>query len=298
MTGTARLIAISIAAYTSVALARYYDPSAPRFLPEPQIVPMCVEPASLNRFTYAQDNPLKFTDPTGNDVYVIYETGGVGHLGIAVDDPATPGHAVRADYGMVDYDGSLTSQARALLPSQPAFVNIHEVTTASLTARASGKAPTVVVFKEGKGLDTAVVKEINDSTTGKKVAHHAGKKTYSYPEAKSGYNAATSNCTDYCEDILTFATGGKYSNWTEMKPESVFNDIVKNKADIQKDITTFETSLTAPTKPTASPASKDEAKPAAKPAASATKGQPPPTLKAPVADQKKAPQRPPRELSQ
>jgi hypothetical protein len=194
---------------------------------------------------------------------------------------------------MVDYDGSLMSQARAMLPNQPAFVNIHEVSTASLTARASGKTPSVVVFKEGKGLDAALVRQINDSTTGKKIAHHAGKKTYSYAEAKSGYNVATSNCTDYCEDILSYASGGRFSNYTEMTPQSVFDEIVKNKADIQKDIAAFETSgaYAPPPKPVATPVPKLDAKRVEKPALPSARTQPKPRTKAPATDQKPAPQR-------
>ena len=46
--------------------ARYYDPLIGRFTQPDTIVPQPGNPQSLNRYTYALGNPLKFTDPTGH----------------------------------------------------------------------------------------------------------------------------------------------------------------------------------------------------------------------------------------
>ncbi|MBI2183589.1 MAG: RHS repeat-associated core domain-containing protein [Thaumarchaeota archaeon] len=44
--------------------ASYYDPEIGRFTTQDPVC-SCAEPSTLNRYVYANDNPLKFTDPTG-----------------------------------------------------------------------------------------------------------------------------------------------------------------------------------------------------------------------------------------
>ncbi len=45
--------------------ARYYDPALGRFISADTIVPQPGNPQSLNRYSYADNNALRFTDPTG-----------------------------------------------------------------------------------------------------------------------------------------------------------------------------------------------------------------------------------------
>ncbi|MEW5745519.1 MAG: RHS repeat-associated core domain-containing protein [Nitrospirota bacterium] len=46
--------------------ARYYDPVLARFISPDTIVPNPRDPQDLNRYTYAGNNPLRYTDPTGH----------------------------------------------------------------------------------------------------------------------------------------------------------------------------------------------------------------------------------------
>jgi RHS repeat-associated protein len=50
--------------------ARYYDASIGRFISADTIVPNPANPQAFNRYTYALNNPLKYTDPTGHRVRV------------------------------------------------------------------------------------------------------------------------------------------------------------------------------------------------------------------------------------
>ncbi len=47
--------------------ARYYNPLCGSFVQPDTIVPNPGDPQTLNRFAYALNNPLKYTDPTGHD---------------------------------------------------------------------------------------------------------------------------------------------------------------------------------------------------------------------------------------
>lgn len=49
--------------------ARFYDPLVGRFLQPDSIVPDYANPQSLNRYSYVLNNPLRYTDPTGNQAW-------------------------------------------------------------------------------------------------------------------------------------------------------------------------------------------------------------------------------------
>ncbi len=67
--------------------ARWYDPTIARFIQADSIVPQPGNPQSLNRYSYVLNNPMKYTDPTGqiaedeqdkaqrilDEVYALYE---------------------------------------------------------------------------------------------------------------------------------------------------------------------------------------------------------------------------------
>ena len=50
--------------------ARYYDPTIGRFISPDTLVQSPENPQSLNRYSYVFNNPLKYTDPNGLNVYI------------------------------------------------------------------------------------------------------------------------------------------------------------------------------------------------------------------------------------
>ena len=59
--------------------ARFYDPAIERFISEDSYTGQSNQPQSLNRYSYVEDNPETFTDPTGHVGFVtwlfVYDTG-------------------------------------------------------------------------------------------------------------------------------------------------------------------------------------------------------------------------------
>ncbi len=51
--------------------ARYYDPEIGRFISPDSVVQDSSDPQFLNRYAYARNNPVTFTDPTGNIVWFL-----------------------------------------------------------------------------------------------------------------------------------------------------------------------------------------------------------------------------------
>jgi len=89
--------------------ARYYDPTTGRFVTEDSHRGSLQDPKSLNLYVYCGDNPLKFTDPNGNDWWnpftwtpaqqtaaVIVVGAALGSVLCAVCAPALIGAAVSA----------------------------------------------------------------------------------------------------------------------------------------------------------------------------------------------------------
>ena len=100
--------------------ARYYDANIGRFISPDTIVPHPYNPQSLNRYSYALNNPLKYIDPSGHDeldwsdpntAYYLWESQG------AVFDPANVYNGV-SDYW--DPAWSYTAEPEVpIAPDQP-----------------------------------------------------------------------------------------------------------------------------------------------------------------------------------
>ncbi len=48
--------------------ARYYDPAIGRFAQPDSLIADLYNPQSLNRYSYALNNPVRYTDPTGHSI--------------------------------------------------------------------------------------------------------------------------------------------------------------------------------------------------------------------------------------
>jgi RHS repeat-associated protein len=58
--------------------ARYYDADLGRFIQADTIIPDVFDPQSWNRYAYALNNPLKYTDPTGHVVETVWDVANIG----------------------------------------------------------------------------------------------------------------------------------------------------------------------------------------------------------------------------
>lgn len=52
--------------------ARYYDPQIGRFITPDSYVQQPSNPQTLNRYSYVKNNPIKYTDPTGNFAFLAF----------------------------------------------------------------------------------------------------------------------------------------------------------------------------------------------------------------------------------
>ncbi|MEK7539656.1 MAG: RHS repeat-associated core domain-containing protein [Patescibacteria group bacterium] len=72
--------------------ARYYDPSIGRFLSQDPWFGDLTNPQSLNKYSYAENNPLKYIDPTGLFAEDTFDSGAIKIMGAGNSAKwATPG---------------------------------------------------------------------------------------------------------------------------------------------------------------------------------------------------------------
>jgi len=83
--------------------ARYYDPDIGRFTQPDTIVQSPYDPQSLNRYTYARNNPIIYTDPTGHWIWIAIIIGAVlgGASAAASGQPVWQGALMGAAGGLM-----------------------------------------------------------------------------------------------------------------------------------------------------------------------------------------------------
>ncbi|NQW18291.1 MAG: RHS repeat-associated core domain-containing protein [Chloroflexi bacterium] len=88
--------------------ARYYDSEIGRFISADSIVPGITDATSFNRYAYVNNNPLKYTDPTGHEVVCVcfavstdaFAFTGTITVGTAWDGNGNYGTVVSVSYGV------------------------------------------------------------------------------------------------------------------------------------------------------------------------------------------------------
>jgi RHS repeat-associated protein len=94
--------------------ARYYDPALGRFTQPDTIVPKPGNPQALNRYAYVNNNPLKYTDPSGHWLETAWDI-----LNIAWDL-----YEVRRDPSLLNIGALVVDVGAAVLPFVPASVGM------------------------------------------------------------------------------------------------------------------------------------------------------------------------------
>ncbi len=63
--------------------ARYYNPDLRRFAQPDGIIQDVYDPQSLNRYSYVRNNPLRYTDPTGNYLDTVVD---IASISMSIND--------------------------------------------------------------------------------------------------------------------------------------------------------------------------------------------------------------------
>jgi RHS repeat-associated protein len=94
--------------------ARFYSPYINRFLQPDTVVPSPVIPQSWNKYSYAENNPIKYRDPSGHWVETAFD---IISLGMTINDIRNEGFTLMNTISLV------TDVASVVLPIVPAGVS-------------------------------------------------------------------------------------------------------------------------------------------------------------------------------
>lgn len=109
--------------------ARYYGSTMDRWM-SPDLINVTedrmMNPSNtLNKYAYGADNPLKYTDPDGQDITIFYESGVPGHIMMMAYDPNMSSAATRSFGPASDYSrgtlGSVATIVGAPVPATTTF---------------------------------------------------------------------------------------------------------------------------------------------------------------------------------
>jgi RHS repeat-associated protein len=143
--------------------ARHYDPATGQFISPDSIIPDVYDPQQLNRYAYARNNPLKYTDPSGHILYDIIDV--ISFVDSAVTfikDPSLANGAM------------LAMDTAGLLPGVPGAGTVKmgikatsKIIDATKAVKAGKKAKTAAtkvddVIKSGRKGKQARLKELAD----------------------------------------------------------------------------------------------------------------------------------------
>lgn len=199
------LILLVLFSAQTIFAGRYYDSATGRFI---SVDPHSNKYPSISPYSYAANNPLKFIDPDGRDIKMIYRkpNGDFGHIILQVVDHTT---------GKVKATWSFGPKSNIAALS---LLNVEGHQSADINA----------YLKENKDLLQEATIE-TDQQTDKRVSHNIeGRK-----EDNEDYNVLDNNCGQTAVQLIN-SSGSVFVKTNSVLPKSVFKDFLDAKKRIEE----------------------------------------------------------------
>jgi RHS repeat-associated protein len=203
-------------------MARYFDPDLGRFLSRDPLIPMgknLVHPQRWNRYTYALNNPVNFTDPTGEDPFLVARPLGgdpnskIAHMFVASHAryPGDPEARVYS-WGMKDNgrmgrvdDGTRNRQSKGThAADRQAWLSLAQPgSTAAATAIPATDAETDAAagaVMENKDYASTAIGGVNSNSAAQAEADEAAGEPVGAPGTRLPVGASSSEDVDFDKD--------------------------------------------------------------------------------------------------
>ncbi len=178
------------ARYLSISMGRWMSPDLVNVTEERMMNPS----STLNKYAYAANNPLKYTDPDGQDITIFFENGVPGHIMMMAYDPSLSSAATRSFGPAKTYSsgnrGSLPTIGGLPVPATTRF-GFDKLTSAD------------AIRKNFASITIQTSPEVTQQVV-QALASHSGDKTYT----TLGY-ACASSCARILRQIQQFSGVGR-----------------------------------------------------------------------------------------
>lgn len=196
--------------------ARLYDPVLGRFLTADSIVPNWHDPQMLDRYAYVRNNPVKYVDPDGHDIFLFFwkseqTNSGVGHVATGV--------GTKKNMTVYDPNPSHSNHNKYVdTPNKP-FVNTGSMEKISSEFHNEANPALILQIKTVNGSkDKEVIKAINKLVT----------------ENKNTWTFAESNCADVAKTGIRETDINPGKAFIVSTPQELAQDLYENNKDSKK----------------------------------------------------------------
>jgi hypothetical protein len=209
--------------------------------------PMCEKYYWISPYAYCLNNPVRFIDPDGQDVYLVTwasADGNIGHAGVAVDNYKT--EVVRDKNGNAVLDKNGNEVTRQVADGTVTYYDLwpggeganKDNATQDIAASYNEKVTTLkeltttdITGSEGRLPDGVVRLKTNASTD-----ELVNMSLSAHRDVNSKYNGLNNNCSDYAKAGIEYAapigsqlgnTDEKIGSKTATTPNQLYNATVK-----------------------------------------------------------------------
>lgn len=193
------------------------------------IDPLAAKYPQVSPYVFVLNNPIKFIDPDGKDVFIMNApqgAGGLGHMGAIIQDGN--GNWYYMTQGAADPNGNVSNMTSGGVQGGMALIPLGT----------KDKAEALELAKQDKN-NSAYTDQIEFKTSSEMDAKIFSAAQEQQERTNSGelkYNLFTNNCVDAVQDPIEKGTGVKLPKDIDPRPNKYFDKLKRNQEKVQKKI--------------------------------------------------------------
>ncbi len=191
--------------------------------------PLAAKYPQVSPYVFVLNNPIKYIDPDGKDVFIMIApqgAGGLGHMGAIIQDGN--GNWYYMTQGAADPNGNVSNMTSGGVQGGMALIPLGT----------KDRAEALELAKQDKN-NSAYTDQIELKTSSEmdaKIFTNAQEQQELTNSGELKYNLLTNNCVDAIQDPIEKGTGVKLPKDIDPRPNKYFEKLKSNQEKVQKKI--------------------------------------------------------------